>query len=179
MIGKVEENSWYVIQTRSRFEKKCASLFEKMGVPVYLPLQKKMKVWSDRMKEVEEPLFRGYLFVKFTESERYRILNVPGIVRFVSFGGKYATLNNKQIDMVQKAISSDLDLELVDIKLTPGQEVLINSGPFKDNYARLVRHKGKGKLLLVIDSIGKGILLEIGRTRVEIKHKLAPIKALA
>jgi transcription antitermination factor NusG len=171
MKGTVEERPWYVIQTRSRFEKKCTNFLSKNGVSVYLPLQKKMKVWSDRIKQVEEPLFPGYLFIQFSESERYRILNTPGIVRFVSFGGKYATVSTKQMAAIQKAISSDLDLEVVDIAFEPGQEVLINSGPFKGNYARLVRHNGKGKLLLALDSIGKGILLEIGRTRVDAIRK--------
>ena len=179
MKGIVEERPWYVIQTRSRFEKKCIRFFTKMGISSYLPLQKKMKVWSDRIKQVEEPLFPGYLFIQFSESERYQILNTPGIVRFVSFGGTYATVNTKQMQAVQKAISSDLDLEVVDIVLKSGQEVLITSGPFKDNYARLVRHNGKGKLLLALDSIGKGILLEIGRTQVEAKDKLIALKASA
>lgn len=179
MKGTVEERPWYVIQTRSRFEKKCTDFLTKNGVSVYLPLQKKMSVWSDRIKQIEIPLFPGYLFVQFSESERYQILNTPGIVRFVSFGGKYATINTKQMNAVQKAITSDLELEVVNIIFEPGQEVLITSGPFKDNYARLVRHNGKGKLLLAIDSIGKGILLEIGRTQVKSKNKRATLKALA
>lgn len=177
MQSIVEERPWYVIQTRSRFEKKCTTFLHRNGISVYLPLQKKMSVWSDRIKEVETPLFPGYLFVQFSESERYRILNTPGIVRFVSFGGQYATINCKQINAIQKAITSDLELDVVDIVFEPGQEVLITSGPFKDNYARLVRHNGKGKLLLTIDSIGKGVLLEIGRTRVEEKNKCDTLKA--
>ncbi len=151
----------------------------KNGISVYLPLQKKMSIWSDRIKEVEKPLFPGYLFVRFSENERYQILNTPGVVRFVSFGGKYATINTQQIDAIQKAISSNLELDIVDVAIEPGEEVLITSGPFKDNYARLVRHHGKGKLLLTIDAIGKGILLEIGRTQVEAKNKLTTSKVLA
>lgn len=177
MKSFIEERLWYVIQTRSRFEKKCTDLLTKNGISVYLPLQKKMSIWSDRIKEIESPLFPGYLFVQFSENERYQILNTPGVVRFISFGGKYATINNKQINAVQKAITSDLELDVVDIVFEPGQEVLITSGPFKDNYARLVRHQGKGKLLLTIDSIGKGILLEIGRTRVEAINKCDTLKA--
>lgn len=177
MKSFVEERPWYVIQTRSRFEKKCTDFLTKNGVSVYLPLQKKRSIWSDRIKEVEIPLFPGYLFVQFSENERYSILNTPGIVRFVSFGGKYATVKTKQIEAVQKAITSDLELEVVNIFFEPGQEVLITSGPFKDNCARLVRHNGKGKLLLTLDVIGKGILLEIGRTQVEAKNKLAILKA--
>jgi transcriptional antiterminator RfaH len=179
MKSSGDERLWYIIQTRSRFEKKCTDCLTKNGIFVYLPLQKKMSVWSDRIKEIETPLFSGYLFVQFSENERYQILNIPGVVRFVSFGGKYATINTKQMSAIQQAISSNLELEVVDIVFEPGEEVLITSGPFKDNYAHLVRHNGKGKLLLTIDSIGKGILLEVGRTQVEAKNKPAKLKALA
>lgn len=178
MKSIVEERPWYVIQTRSRFEKKCTDCLSKNGISVYLPLQKKRSVWSDRIKEVETPLFPGYLFVQFSEDERYSILNTPGVVRFISFGGKYATITTQQIEAVQKAISSDLEVEVVNVVFEPGQQVLITSGPFKDNYARLVRHNGKGKLLLTLDSIGRGILLEIGHNQVEVKNKFTTSKVL-
>jgi transcriptional antiterminator RfaH len=179
MKGIVVESPWYVIQTRSRFEKKCTNFLTKNGISAFLPLQKKMNRWSDRIKEVEVPLFPGYLFVQFSENERYKILNTPGIVRFVSFGGKYATINIQQVDAIKKAISSDLELDVVDIAFESGQEVLITSGPFKDNYAQMIRHNGKGKLLLSLDSIGKGVLLEIGRTQVEAINKDIRLKAFA
>lgn len=179
MKGIVVESPWYVIQTRSRFEKKCTDFLNKKQISVYLPLQKKMKVWSDRMKEIHEPLFPGYLFVQFSENERYSILNTPGIVRFISFGGKYATVNTQQIEAIKKAITANITLDVIDVAIEPGQEVLITSGPFKDNYAQIIRHNGKGKLLLSLDSIGKGILLEIGRTQVEALTNSSRLKASA
>jgi transcription antitermination factor NusG len=179
MKGMVVERPWYVIQTRSRFEKKCTELLLKKSISVYLPLQKKMKVWSDRMKEIQEPLFSGYLFVQFSENERYSILNTPGVVRFISFGSKYATVNTQQIESIKKAITANITLDVIDVAIEPGQEVLITSGPFKDNYAQLVRYNGKGKLLLSLDSIGKAILLEIGRTQVEALTNSSRLKASA
>jgi transcription antitermination factor NusG len=164
---------WYVIQTRSRFEKKTVALLVRSGINAYLPLQKQMKIWSDRMKEVEVPLFSGYLFIQFKESERYTILNTPGVVRFVSFAGNYATIDDKQIKAIKKALSLDTTMEIADIDFRQGEEVIITSGPFKDNYAHVVRSaNGRGKLLLRLESIGKEIVLEIGRTRVEALRSL-------
>ncbi len=179
MKGIVVESPWYVIQTRSRFEKKCTNYLIKCGVSAYLPLTKKKNVWSDRIKEVEVPLFPGYLFIQFSENERYKILNTPGIVRFVSFGGKYATVNSKHLEAIKIAISTNFELEVIDTTFEPGQEVLITSGPFKDNYAQIIRHNGKGKLLLSLYSIGKGIVLEIGQTQVEALNNSVRLKASA
>ncbi len=168
MNSEFKNQLWYVIQTKSRFEKKVVELLVRNGIEVYLPLQKRMKVWSDRRKEVEEPLFSGYLFVQFKESERYVVLNTHGVVRFVSFAGNYATITDKQIRAIKKAIFMDTAIEVADIDFKRGEEVIITSGPFKDNYAHVIRGaNGKGKLLLRLESIGKEIVLEIGRTRVE------------
>jgi transcriptional antiterminator RfaH len=133
---------------------------------VYLPLQKRKKRWSDRVKVVEEPLFAGYLFARFTEAQRYPLLNTPGVVRIVSFDGAYASVPDAQINALQQMAYLDNEIEVVDSELVVGSEVFISSGPFKNQSGRLIRHNGKGKLLIEITAIGKGILLELGRTRV-------------
>ncbi len=167
MFSSMDKNNWYVLQTRSRFEKKCHDLLAASGISVFLPLQSVSRTWSDRIKKIETPLFPGYLFVQFNEADRYKILNTSGVSRFVSFGGKYASVHPSQMAAIEQVLRSENTIEVVDIDLTPGQEVLVTSGPFKGHYARLVHHNGKGKLLLAVESIGKGVLLEIGRTRVE------------
>jgi transcriptional antiterminator RfaH len=162
------EQCWYVVQTRSRFEKKSCELLLNKGIKAYLPLQTRVKLWSDRLKKVEEPLFSGYLFVQFQELQRYEILNTPGVVRFISFGGQYASIPDKQITAIKRAVTNEEEMEIVDLGYELGQEVRVTSGPFKDNYAKVIRGaNGKGRLLLALEAIGKGITLEIGRTRLE------------
>jgi transcription antitermination factor NusG len=63
----ISNQKWYVLQTRSRFEKKCFDLLLLQGITVFLPTRKLKKQWSDRIKEIESPLFPGYIFVKFEE----------------------------------------------------------------------------------------------------------------
>ena len=157
---------WRVIQTSSRSEKKAVSLAQAQGLEVYIPLQKKKKQWSDRIKVVEEPLFSGYFFARFSEAQRYPLLNTPGVVRIVSFGGAYASIPDEQIKALRELAYLDNEIEVVDTELAVGKEVFINSGPFKKQSGRLIRHNGRGKLLIEITAIGKGILLELGRTRV-------------
>jgi transcription antitermination factor NusG len=165
----ISKEKWYVLQTRSRFEKKSFELLSLQGVSVFLPTQKVKKNWSDRIKDIETPLFPGYLFIQFEEKDRYRVLNTSGIVRFVSFGGKYATLDENQIEIFRQFERFDTDIQVVDLEFYIGQEVFISSGPFKGLEAKIVQYNGKGKLLLTVESIGKGVLLEIGKTKIENK----------
>lgn len=175
MIRKSENRDWFVLQTRARHEKKVHSLLTRLDIEAYLPLVTRKKQWSDRVKLVEEPLFSGYLFVKYNEINRYQILNTPGVVRFVCFDGQYATVDSTQIKTIKAISNLEKETEVVDLELTPGEEVLITSGPFKGIYAKLVTCKGKGKILLEVEAIGKGVLLEIGKTKIEKIQQQAPL----
>jgi transcription antitermination factor NusG len=167
------QSFWYVIRVKSRFEKKSYESLIKSGIECYLPLQKQKRTWSDRIKEVEVPLFNGYLFVKSNEKVRFQILNTQGVVNFINFSGVYATVRQSEIDMIEKLLRNESCIEVVDSELMPGQEVLITSGPFKNTSARLVHHNGKGRLLLEVESIGKGVLLEIKQAWIEKREKLS------
>lgn len=166
-MQKKMDDIWYVLRTRSRFEKKTLEALSNMGISAYLPIKKSKKQWSDRVKLVEEPLFSGYVFVQFHEKDRYSILNLQGVVKFVSFGGNYATLRPSQIELIKTMLLNENTVEVVDLGLYPGQKVRITSGLFKGIEAVLVHHNGKGKMMLEVAAIGKGVLLEIGRTKIE------------
>ena len=170
-MNLISNQKWYVVQTRSRFEKKCFEQLILMGINVYLPTQKVKKKWSDRVKEIETPLFSGYLFVQFEEKEKYTILNTNGIVRFVSFSGDYASVSEKQIESLKNIEKAESSIEIVEMNFIEGDEVKISSGPLKGLEAKIVQFNGKRKLLLNIDAIGKGVLIEIEKTKIEKKYK--------
>ena len=92
---------WYALYTRSRAEKKVASLIEETTTEVYLPLQKTMKIWSDRRKMVHEPLFRSYIFVRCGKYDFDKVLKIPGAVCFVSFSGEKVVVPDFQIEAVR------------------------------------------------------------------------------
>lgn len=168
---KFDPNSkeWFVLCTRSRYEKKVAEALEKSGIGYFLPTRVERKKWSDRWKNVETVLFPGYIFVQFDEADRYKILNSPGAVRFLFFAGKYATLSRLDVEMINHALDDTQELEIVNSGLYEGQEVKINTGPFKGFDARLVHQNGKGKLLLEVKAIAQGVLIEIGNAKITTK----------
>ena len=69
-----------------------------MGVDCYLPLKKELRVWSDRKKWVESPLFASYVFVRVSEREYHMAINSTWAVRYVSFSGKAVVIPELQIE---------------------------------------------------------------------------------
>ena len=51
------------------------------SVENYLPLIVEMSQWTDRRVMVGRPLFPGYVFVRFTPTQRLLVLSTPGIIR--------------------------------------------------------------------------------------------------
>lgn len=62
------EQPWYALQVRPRFEKQVAATLLSKGYEGFLPLYRCKRRWSDCIKEIEPPLFSGYLFCQSVES---------------------------------------------------------------------------------------------------------------
>ena len=91
----VTQKYWYVLYTKPRWEKKVYQLLMEQGIESYCPLNKTRKKWSDRVKWVEEPLFKSYVFVKIAEDRRTEVRMVNGVVNFVYWLSKPAIVKDK------------------------------------------------------------------------------------
>ncbi len=163
MIGgiKKEEEKWYAMYTKSRAEKKVTEDLTEQGYEVYCPLEKKLKVWSDRKKWVEEPLFRGYIFVKMKLDQRYDVLNTHGAVCFVTFSGKMESIPEKQILMIKTILDSEIDFEVNNEEFEPGDVVEITHGRLHGFRGELIQLKNSKKVVISVSSIQQNIMLEI------------------
>src|SRR5215469_14792534 len=84
--------AWYAAYTHPRHEKKVAQQLKDRGIEHFLPIYRSVRRWKDRRKELDLVLFPGYVFVHTRLTERLRVLELPGVVRFVSFNGQPAAL---------------------------------------------------------------------------------------
>lgn len=148
-MGIEIDSSWYVLYTRSRHEKKVEEELLKRGYETYCPKVKQLKTWSDRKKLVEEPLFKSYCFIKIFENQKYEVLATLGVVKFISFGGKSATLRVEIVERI-KSMLNEFDSGEVNIdKLNEKDNVLIKSGVFIDNHGIVLEDKPKHVVLFI------------------------------
>jgi len=97
-----QDACWHVLYTKPRNEKKVAERLSDAGYSVYCPLQKVRRQWSDRVKVVEEPLFKGYLFIKIEEKIRDEVFSFPGTVRYLFWLRRPAVVREEEIHTIQK-----------------------------------------------------------------------------
>jgi transcription antitermination factor NusG len=95
---------WFIVQTRPRWEKKVADCLEQKGIESFCPLKRVKRKWSDRMKTIEEPIFKTCVFVKITSEQRTDVRLTDGVVNFVHDNGKPAVVKGKDIDALRKVL---------------------------------------------------------------------------
>jgi transcriptional antiterminator RfaH len=152
---------WYAVYTRSRNEKKVYALLKEQSIESYLPLQRRLKQWSDRRKWIEEPLIRSYIFVRASERDYYTVLNTPGVVKYVTFSGRAAPIPDRQINTLKRLLATEADLEVIPQILFPGAPIEVIAGPLMGLRGEMVQYKGKNRVVIRINEIGQSVLLTI------------------
>lgn len=164
-IAETLIDPWFVIWAESRAEKKVEQRMVAMGLSPWLPLVKERHRWSDRWREVECPLFPGYLFAKATNAEWHKILRTPGVLTVVKEGGKPALLTNSFVTSLRDAIgregaAPEPVTERVDY--SPGDEVIVQEGALR-GVRGIVRERRSGRQLVIwVAEIGRGVAFTIG-----------------
>ncbi len=150
---------WYVAYTLLRHEKVVADRLMDQDVETYLPLYSSVRDWNHRRVEVELPLFPGYVFVKMIITDRVRILAHPGVIRLVGFNGNAAALPDGEVEKLRDSLAY-WKAEPYPF-LVAGKQVRIKSGSFAGLAGRIIRRKGKMRLIVSLDFIQRAILLEM------------------
>lgn len=160
--------TWYAIYTKARNEKKVAALLQREGIDHYLPLIKRVKIWSDRKKQVEEPLFSSYVFVHIEEKEHLKVLQVYGVVRYVSFEGKKVSVRSAEIEAIKRYAETGEEFLLNESDFKIGKKVKVILGPMKGLEGKLVEVLGKQRVKVEIEAVGKAVFIRIPKGSLEI-----------
>lgn len=135
--------SWFAVYTKPRWEKKVAGLLAKRGIDHYCPLNKVVKQWSDRKKVILEPLFSSYVFVRISETDKWKIKEIDGILNYVYWLGKPASIPNEEIETIKRFLNEHQSVQVHQLKLKTKDQVRILSGPFMDMQATVLSASGK------------------------------------
>lgn len=157
-----EQAQWYAIRTRSRCEKMVSEQLELQGIESFLPLVKRTHKWSDRVKEVELPLFSGYSFVRIEMSspERLRVLKAHGVVGFVGVHGAGTAIPENQIRDIRTVLQLGIPFEEHHFPKV-GQRVRIKGGCLDGIEGVLAGHNGDQSLMISVEPIQRSLSIRV------------------
>lgn len=149
---------WYVLYTAARAEKRVEMRLKEMGVEVYLPLHKSKRRWSDRVKEVEMPLFRSYIFVRLPEHKLRELLLVYGVSRIVYYLGRPAVVRDNEIEAIKEFLKIAENREII----SAGDRVEILDGLMENKKGEVLKVED-GVVVLFLEELGAKIYVSLSR----------------
>jgi len=157
---------WYAAYVCSRHEKQVLLQLQERDVQSFLPVYRSVRRWKDRRKELDLVLFPGYVFVHIDPKNRLRVLQLPSVVRLVSFNGQPAPLPDAEMETLRRGLASGIRAEPHPY-LKIGQRVRIRYGPLSGAHGILVRRKDKFRVVLSIDLIMRSVAVEVDEADVD------------
>jgi transcription antitermination factor NusG len=151
---------WYALRVKSRYENTVATHLQGRGYESFLPVYKSQRRWSDRFKEIELPLFSGYVFCQFSPLNRLPILSIPGVVHVVGVGRTPIPIDESEIAAIQAAIKSGLPSQPWPF-LQVGNRVRIEYGPLCGLEGILSGFRGHQRLVLSVTLLQRSIAVQV------------------
>ena len=161
-----QQRNWYALTTCSRHEKSVADQIERRSFQCFLPSYRSVRRWKDRRKELRLALFPGYVFVRMELQDKLKVLQLPGVVRLVSFNGKPAVLPDTEIEALQARLSGDIRVEPHPY-LRTGRRVRVRSGAMQGLEGIVVRRKEHCRVIFSIDMIMRSVSVEVDEADLE------------
>ena len=152
--------AWYALRVKSRKEGQIAAQIQEQGYECLLPMYKSTRQWSDRVKEIEQPLFPGYLFCRFDFQNRRPVVTTPGILQIVGYGRTAIAVSDEEIYALQLAVSSGV-AKLPWPYLEVGQRVRVIYGTLTGLEGILVNVKGNQRVVLSVALLQRSVAMEV------------------
>ncbi|EIM64214.1 UpxY family transcription antiterminator [Desulfobacter postgatei] len=161
---------WFALLTRSNFEQTVYSRICKKQIEAFLPSTRKPSKRKDRKLMIEAPLFPGYVFVKSSMApvDQLPILKTLGAVRLLGNSAGPIPVPHRQIESLKLLTSVTQNLVTGSIiELKKGDPVIILEGPMAGLKGEFFEHKGKGRVIIKIDLLGRYAGVEVDSDKVE------------
>ncbi len=152
---------WYALTVKHQHEVAARSALEFKGFEALAPTYRARRRWSDRAKEIELPLFAGYVFCRFAFSERVKVIDVPGVARVVEFGGAPAEISEAEIGAIRAAMDSKMPVRPWPC-LNLGDRVRVEHGPLRGIEGTLMREERDHlQLVIGIEMLQRSLAVEV------------------
>ena len=159
-IAMYGPSQWYAVYTCANHERSVADQLVSRGVEHFLPQYESVRRWKDRKVRLRLPLFPGYVFVYLALQNRLRVLQVPGVVRFVGFDGHPAAMPEEEVTRVRQFLNEGLRVEPHKY-LQSGRRVRVKSGPLEGMEGIIVRRKNGCRLVISFSLIQRSVAVEV------------------
>jgi transcription antitermination factor NusG len=158
------KKQWHALHLKTRFEKIVAQHLRGKGYEEYLPTYR-CQHWSDRIEQLESPLFPGYIFCKFDVTDRLPLLMIPGVISAVGRGRTLMPIPEQEITAVQRVVNSGRQYGPWP-EIGVGHAVQVKCGPLQGLEGVIVQVKKNQHLIISVPLLRRCVSVEIDKDSV-------------
>lgn len=158
-IPKSDHLPWFAIYVKTRHEKQVAFALEGRGYEAFLPTRVKRHAYN---RTFHLPLFPGYVFSRIEPSNTLPIVTTPGVVSIVGNGRSPEPISEPEIEGLKTIVKAGLR-PIPWRYLSPGQEILVESGPLRGVKGVLVDARNETWVVLSINLLRRSVAVKVGR----------------
>jgi transcription elongation factor/antiterminator RfaH len=161
----IDDESWFLVHTLPRSEKRAQMHLRAQGFKTYLPQFLKTIRHARKFRMVQAPLFPRYIFI-ILDLKRDRWLSVRSTIGVSCLFSCAGYPIPAPAGIVESLIEhgSVANLALLDTKLNKGQPVRILSGPFADLVGTLDRLDEAGRVRVLLNIMGGAVPIALHRS---------------
>jgi transcription antitermination factor NusG len=158
-----DHRCWYAIRVQSKFENLASATLRGKGYEEFLPLYRSRRRWSDRVKELDLPLFPGYLFCRFDVHDRLLpILTTPGVISIIGAGRTPVSVDDEEIGAIRAILRSGLAAQPWPF-LRVGSKVYVERGPLAGVEGIITNTDKVYRLIVSVSLLQRSVAVEIDR----------------
>jgi transcription antitermination factor NusG len=154
---------WFALFVRVNHEKLVSAALRSKGVEEFLPLYRMKRRWSDRTKQVQAPLFPGYVFCRIDLNRRLPILTTPGVHSIVGNGKVPVPVELTEIQNLRVIVDSHLQADPWPY-LRIGQKVRIEEGALDGLEGILVATNKPSRVVVSVSLLQRSVAVEVDET---------------
>lgn len=170
------DNSWRVLHVVANHEKRVAQHLAARSLEHYLPLYSIKSKWTDRVVDLERPLFTGYVFVRFEREARISVVSAPGVLRLLG-SGIGETVSAEEIERIRTGLASGYILR-PHPKVSVGEVVRVKSGVFEGTEGIVTELRHQCKVIIALAATKQCFSLEVDVNDIEVLRKTVAREAI-
>lgn len=149
---------WYAAVVRVNCERRVSQRLDAMGLENFVPLQRQIRIWSDRRKVISRVVIPMIVFVRADERECRAVRDCSFIMRLLGVPGQSgpATIPDCQVERFRHMLlCTESPVNMEDAPLQAGQSVLIARGSLRGLCGELTGVSRSGSHVIVrIEGLG-------------------------
>lgn len=157
---------WFALIIKPQHEHAAYEGLRQKGLESFLPMYRSARRWSDRVKQLSQPLFPGYVFCRFERTDKVLVLRTPGVRSVVSCGTDLLPVPEEEIDRVRRMTSSESSIVPWPY-LQEGSRVRICDGPLTGLDGILVEIRSGLRVVVGMDFLQRSVAVQLSREQVQ------------